>query len=156
MRFRRGPGGDKPLRGGGQKGASASGRKHLVARRIISRFERPFPVSLPVHVVRPIGCGVRFSNRQTLLCRHLAPRTVSLLDRCTKSTEGKVFLDADNVGSSFELFCNRRSNTRNPNLQFGIRIERSGRLNAELSDTPIENAMVGHLRASESLLIDHD
>jgi hypothetical protein len=62
-------------------------------------------------------------TRRTILVRVGSSALLAFLDRCAKSTVGKVFLNSDHVGSSFELFRNRRSNARDPNLQFGIRIE---------------------------------
>lgn len=105
----------------------------------------------------PIGWErALFLNRQTLSVGTGRRALLVFLDRSAKGAVGEVFLDADYVGPFFELFCNRRSTARDPNLQFGIRIERSSCFNAELSDTPIENAVVAHLGASQSLFIDHD
>src|SRR5262245_44207275 len=42
-------------------------------------------------------------TRGTMLVRVGSDALLVFLDRCAKGTVGKVFLDADNVGSSFEL-----------------------------------------------------
>lgn len=63
---------------------------------------------------------------------------------------------ADHIGAFLELLRNRHPSARNPNFKFGISVERSSGLDTELGDVPKKNTVVGHLRPSNALFVDHD
>ena len=73
----------------------------------------------------------------------------------SKNTVAEVLLQAHDVSALLEFLLDREA-TRGPDFQLGVGIKGPSRLNAELSDAPVEHAMISDFGASQPLFIDQD